>query len=132
MYRQELYGVPQNMLTSTSGGRGEETKEEGDSTLCADTSVDAMFTVTLRGRRQTFVFKGDDYWRLTDGGVVTGYPKKIADRWGGVPGNIDAAFVYVPRFSTQEKLFFLKVIHSPRGSISRCTDNCNLCDTTII
>ena len=71
--------------------------------------MDAMITFTAGGRRRTYAFKGEDYWQLTDLGVAKGYPKKIAEKWGGVPDNLDDALVYAPHSCSKEILFFFKV-----------------------
>lgn len=40
------------------------------------------------------VFLGENYWKLTEDGVASGYPRLISRAWPGLPGNIDAAFTY--------------------------------------
>ncbi|XP_038208860.1 matrix metalloproteinase-14 isoform X10 [Zerene cesonia] len=62
-----------------------------DSTLCADPKIDTIFN---SADGATFVFKGENYWKLTENGVAAGYPRLIARSWPGLPGNIDAAFTY--------------------------------------
>ncbi|XP_044752537.1 matrix metalloproteinase-14 isoform X2 [Coccinella septempunctata] len=59
--------------------------------LCKDPKIDTIFT---SADGQTYVFKGDKYWRLTDTSIAPGYPKPISSNWPGLPGNIDAAFTY--------------------------------------
>ncbi|KAK0158536.1 hypothetical protein PV328_009527 [Microctonus aethiopoides] len=71
---------------TTSAPSGEE-----DQTLCNDPKVDAMFS---SAEGHPYVFKGDYYWKLTDDGVASGYPKLISSSWRGLPNNIDAAFTY--------------------------------------
>ncbi|XP_043202429.1 matrix metalloproteinase-2-like isoform X1 [Amphibalanus amphitrite] len=61
-----------------------------DPILCADGAVDAM--ITAGSQKQTYVFKGAHYWRLTDTGIEKGYPRLISHYWKGVPDDIDAAF----------------------------------------
>ena len=48
--------------------------------LCRDGSVDTVFST---GDGSYYVFKGADYWRLTDDSVAPGYPRKIAEDWPG-------------------------------------------------
>ena len=48
--------------------------------LCRDGSVDTVFST---GDGSYYVFKGDDYWKLTDDSVAPGYPRKIAEDWPG-------------------------------------------------
>ncbi len=50
------------------------------------------------------MFKGENYWKLTDDSVADGYPKKIKDDWPGLPNNIDAAVTW-----ENGKTFFFKV-----------------------
>ena len=53
--------------------------------LCRDGSVDTVFST---GDGSYYVFKGADYWRLTDDSVAPGYPRKIAEDW---PGKISSS-----------------------------------------
>ncbi|XP_057652121.1 matrix metalloproteinase-14-like isoform X2 [Diorhabda carinulata] len=62
-----------------------------DQSLCDDPSFDTIFT-SVEGN--TYVFKGDQYWKLTEDSIAPGYPKKISSTWAELPGNIDAAFTY--------------------------------------
>lgn len=62
-----------------------------DNEICTDPKIDAIFN-TADGN--TFAFKGDKYYRLTENAIAEGYPKLISDEWKGLPGNIDAAFTY--------------------------------------
>ncbi|KAG7304126.1 hypothetical protein JYU34_011059 [Plutella xylostella] len=62
-----------------------------DQALCADPKIDTIFN---SANGDTFVFKGEHYWKLTEDGVASGYPKLISRAWPGLPGNIDAAFTY--------------------------------------
>lgn len=59
-------------------------KPNDDNELCSDPKIDAMFN-TADGN--TYVFKGNNYYRLTDDAVSEGYPKHISDGWPGLPGN---------------------------------------------
>lgn len=40
------------------------------------------------------IISGEHYWKLTEDGVASGYPRLISRAWPGLPGNIDAAFTY--------------------------------------
>ncbi|XP_055315520.1 matrix metalloproteinase-14 isoform X2 [Sitodiplosis mosellana] len=62
-----------------------------DNELCSDPKIDAMFN-TADGN--TYAFKDNNYYRLTENAVAEGYPKRISDGWPGLPGHIDAAFTY--------------------------------------
>ncbi|XP_025201188.1 matrix metalloproteinase-16 isoform X1 [Melanaphis sacchari] len=101
---QALYGAnsasegSDNDDDSTGQGSGKKTTtqeppgaEGSDAELCTDTKVNALFN---SANGETFVFKGDYYWKLTDDGLAQGFPKPIAGTWSGLPGNIDAAFTY--------------------------------------
>ena len=68
-----------------------------------DSSIDAM--ITAGSQKQTYVFKGDRYWRLTDTGVELGYPRSIRSNWPGVPDDIDAAFSW----PQTDRIYFFKV-----------------------
>ncbi|XP_076254161.1 matrix metalloproteinase 1 isoform X12 [Rhynchophorus ferrugineus] len=59
--------------------------------LCEDPKFDTIFN---SAEGYTFIFKGDQYYKLTEESVATGYPKLISEGWPGLPGNIDAAFTY--------------------------------------
>lgn len=90
---QALYG----RKTASGGGGGGVTpagrpslprpaSPRGDNELCSDAKIDAMFN-TADGN--TYAFKGDTYYRLTENSVAEGYPKQIADGWPGLPGRND-------------------------------------------
>lgn len=49
-------------------------------------------------------FSGKHYWKLTDYGVASGYPRRINNAWKELPSNIDAAFTY-----RNGKTYFFKV-----------------------
>ena len=62
------------------------------SELCRNSKVDAMLTMKDSGG--TYLFQGRHYWKLTDSGIASGFPRKISDDWEGLPGNVDAAFTW--------------------------------------
>ncbi len=78
-----------------SGGGGDDTE------LCSSPSVDTIFST---GNGNYYVFKGSNYWRLTNDAVAPGYPRKISRDWKGLPDNIDAAFTW----TDNEKTYFFK------------------------
>ncbi|CAD6208947.1 GSCOCG00010761001-RA-CDS [Cotesia congregata] len=84
-FHNDVAGTEVHQRT-TSSPTGEE-----DSVLCTDSKVDTMFN---SAEGHTYVFKGDYYWKLTDDGVASGYPRLISSSWKGLPGKIDAAFTY--------------------------------------
>lgn len=60
--------------------------------ICADPRVDTIFG-TNDG--SFYVFKGRDYYLLTDDSIAPGYPKRIRDDWGvDAPTNVDAAVTW--------------------------------------
>ncbi|XP_043191576.1 matrix metalloproteinase-24-like [Amphibalanus amphitrite] len=106
---QELYGKnPDRLGDDRDRAADDHQGGEADPALCREGSLDALFTVTVRGRSRTYLFRGASYWRLADDGVMAGYPRDIADRWGGVPAYLDAVLVYSPRPAAADTLFFFK------------------------
>ncbi|XP_027228336.1 stromelysin-3 isoform X1 [Penaeus vannamei] len=105
---QALYGkkttkpTPATLRPPTIGGGGTDEGVTGkpSSVLCGDPSVDAIVTMS---DQNTYVFKGSRYWRLTEKGVDSGYPKSISEDWDGLPSNIDAAFTW-----TNGKTYFFR------------------------
>lgn len=59
--------------------------------LCRNPNVDAIFP-TRDGNY--WVFKGSQYWLLTEDSVAEGYPRNIGSDWDGLPDNIDAALTW--------------------------------------
>lgn len=60
--------------------------------LCQNSKIDAIVSMA---DENTYVFKGSQYWLLTDESTAPGYPKMIANNWEGVPSSVDAAFTWV-------------------------------------
>ena len=86
------------MFTSIIYGQYPATNE-----LC-NSKIDAIFK-TLNG--ETYVFKGDKFWRLTSEGIAPGYPRLIASHWGGqLPNNIDAAFTWRYKDGLEDTFIF--------------------------
>lgn len=63
-------------------------------------------------------FLGKHYWKLTDNGVASGYPRRISSTWKELPSNIDAAFTY-----RNGKTYFFKVMAHPRANASEIDDS---------
>lgn len=59
--------------------------------ICTNPKIDAVFNTN---NQNTYAFKGDKYYRLTENAVADGYPKIISEGWPGLSGDIDAAFTY--------------------------------------
>lgn len=69
--------------------------------------VDAAFT-RINCQALSYIFKGDKYWRFTDGVLDRGFPRSISRGFPRVPSAPDAAFA-VPRSGrTQEHAYFFK------------------------
>merc|ERR1712226_306140 len=77
------------------GGTGD------NSDLCGDSKFDAIVG-TADGNY--YIFKGSNYWLLTDDNIAAGYPRKISDDWPGLPNNIDAGVTW----TNNEMTYFFK------------------------
>ena len=100
---QALYGASDDSDDSESDNEISDVphprsgKSLGDNRLlCQPTTspsslIDSMVSLEVG---LTFVFKNDNFWRLTDDSVAKGYPKKTARVWKGLPDKIDASFTW--------------------------------------
>jgi len=91
---QALYGENQPKPTPppTDAPSFSESTPTDNSLLCSGSgNIDAIFR-TKDG--YSYVFKGENYWRLTEDSVAEGYPRLIAEDWPGLPADIDAAFTW--------------------------------------
>eukprot|EP00092_Neocalanus_flemingeri_P034229 GFUD01037226.1.p1 GENE.GFUD01037226.1~~GFUD01037226.1.p1 ORF type:complete len:547 (+),score=135.67 GFUD01037226.1:230-1870(+) len=99
---QSLYGkkvskpTPKPVTTPTTGfvlpgNQATTRRPNSNNGLCSDPSIDVIFR-TASGT--SYVFRGDSYWKLTADSVASGYPRKIAEDWKGLPSDIDAAFTW--------------------------------------
>jgi len=61
----------------------------GYNQLCWNDNIDAIFRTE---DNNTYVFQGDQYWRLTSEAVAPGYPRSLSD-WE-LPGGVEAAFTW--------------------------------------
>lgn len=70
-------------------------------------SIDAALRHT---NGKTYFFRGDKYWRYNDkeDRIDAGYPKEISEGWDGMPGDIDAAFIWRKWPSDSWKTYFFK------------------------
>lgn len=83
---------PDDEDENDDGDGGRDPPSNGDNAdLCDDTGFDTIFNIA---DGTYFVFKGSNYWKLTDDSVERGYPRKIADDWAGLPDNVDAAVTW--------------------------------------
>ena len=65
---------------------------ENDSALCSDPRIGAIVTVE---DNSTYVFKGKQYYKLTDDSVEDGYPRDISRDWDGLPGENTYIFLII-------------------------------------
>jgi len=96
---QALYGTKSSKSDDDSGEDSgvesnvidtDDPKEKNE--LCQSNSkIDAIVTTK---DTNTYVFKGNKYFKLNDDGVESGYPRFISSGWDGLPSNIDAAFTW--------------------------------------
>eukprot|EP00091_Calanus_sinicus_P001935 TRINITY_DN11960_c0_g1_i4.p1 TRINITY_DN11960_c0_g1~~TRINITY_DN11960_c0_g1_i4.p1 ORF type:complete len:512 (+),score=152.95 TRINITY_DN11960_c0_g1_i4:82-1617(+) len=61
-------------------------------------------TIVHTSDKTSYVFTGDEYYKLTNDNVAAGYPKKISRDWPGLPNNIDAAVTW----KEQDVTYFFK------------------------
>lgn len=90
---QELYGKPQGDRntpppTVPPYPRGTRGPPVNVPAICRNPSVDA---IVMNADGRTYIFKGTEYYRLNDYGIDDGYPRTIADDWGGLQGPVDSA-----------------------------------------
>jgi len=76
--------------------------DRGNTELCNDRGR-GFDTIVTTDDRQTFVFKNNKYWRLTDDSIAPGYPRTISSDWRGLSRNLNAAFTW-----TNGKTYFFK------------------------
>ena len=75
-----------------------------ESSICFPDRIDASFTWT---NGKSYFFKDDRYWRFSEGKKDPGYPRLIKKGFDGIPGFVDAAFVW----SGNGKIYFFKGKH---------------------
>ncbi|CAN9503406.1 unnamed protein product [Ophioblennius macclurei] len=77
-------------------------------TLGVASPIDTVFT-RPNCQRNTYIIKGDQYWRL-DGNLVLepGYPKPLAYEFPGLTGGINAALAVPATSSRAETVFFFR------------------------
>lgn len=101
---QSLYGEPDKVSNPTEEDTPltpSDLPNREDDDLCKDPNIDTVFGT---GDKSYYVFKGANYWKLTEDSVEDGYPRKISDDWPGLPNNIDAAFTW----TDNQKTYFFK------------------------
>ena len=91
---QSLYGkkvskpTPKPTSTPTTGvflpGNPTTSRPNSNNGLCSDPSIDVIFRIASG---TSYVFRGDSYWKLTSDSIASGYPRKIADDWKGLPSD---------------------------------------------
>ncbi|RUS70359.1 hypothetical protein EGW08_021878 [Elysia chlorotica] len=84
---QQLYGVPKQPRSGRSfGAPGPAISAD---TLCTDSSMNAIFTSRAK---ETFMFKGNLYYKIEEWGIGVGYPRVISQDWYPLKGPVDCAF----------------------------------------
>lgn len=116
---QALYGKRTSQQTTVANPASTESTLEPDNSgdapdLCQDGKIDA---VTRIADGSTYVFKGNHYWKVETNGLADGYPRKISEDWGGLPGDLDAALTWA-----DGKTFFFKVLFHKFDN-----DTCSFC-----
>uniref|UniRef100_A0A3Q3LTM3 Proteoglycan 4a n=1 Tax=Mastacembelus armatus TaxID=205130 RepID=A0A3Q3LTM3_9TELE len=77
-------------------------------TLGVSSPIDTVFT-RYNCHRNTYIVKGDQYWRLDETMVVEpGFPKPLASEFPGLTGSISAALAVPATGSTPETVYFFK------------------------
>ena len=66
-----------------------------------------------------YVFKGDDFWKVSEKGIMDGYPKKIKYFWRRLPSNVDASLYS----QTTRRTYFFKGSCCLKACLSVCFKN---------
>ncbi|XP_062337735.1 proteoglycan 4a isoform X1 [Osmerus eperlanus] len=69
--------------------------------------IDTVFT-RCNCKGNTYVIKGDQYWRLDDGVVEPGYPQPLSSGFSGLTGSITAALAVPATKKRPEAVYFFK------------------------
>ena len=88
---QSLYGKKSRFTDGNSSPADNSVNEidtevneiENDSLLCNDPKIGAIVTTM---DNSTYVFKGKQYWKLTEDSVDESYPRDISTDWDGLTG----------------------------------------------
>ena len=104
---QSLYGQkratktpPKTQRTQPSRptlGGGSRINNNNINNICVNPNIDA---IVKTGNGNSYIFRGDSYWKLTADSVAPGYPRKIAQDWPGLPSSLDAAFTWTKTKAT--------------------------------
>ncbi|RWS14467.1 matrix metalloproteinase-16-like protein [Dinothrombium tinctorium] len=107
--RKEPVATSTTTTTTTEAPKGEKSTQKpidgpdvsSDAPdLCFDSKIDA---ITRISNGNTYLFKGDYYWKVETNGLADGYPRRISADWDGLPGHLDAALTWA-----DGKTFFFK------------------------
>uniref|UniRef100_A0A8C2HDF1 Proteoglycan 4a n=1 Tax=Cyprinus carpio TaxID=7962 RepID=A0A8C2HDF1_CYPCA len=69
--------------------------------------IDTAFT-RCNCQGKTYIIKGDNYWSLENGVVEPGYPRSVAQDFGGLTGEITAALPVPATRKKLESVYFFK------------------------
>ncbi|KTG41001.1 hypothetical protein cypCar_00019302 [Cyprinus carpio] len=69
--------------------------------------IDTAFT-RCNCQGKTYIIKGDNYWSLENGVVEPGYPRSVAQDFGGLTGEITAALPVPATRKRLESVYFFK------------------------
>merc|ERR1712117_710821 len=106
---QSLYGQKVNKppprqtpispaIPSPAGPGGfSPTTNNAANNICINPNINA---IVKTGDGNSYIFRGDSYWKLTADSVAPGYPRKIAQDWPGLPSNLDAGFTWAKTKAT--------------------------------
>ena len=92
---QALYGENPDSREDDTSSRNPTTSRppprKDDKPIC---QVDHIDTIVTLPDLFTYVFIGNQYWKLIPPLVSPGYPRSISRDWAGLPGNLDASLVW--------------------------------------
>ena len=120
-FLKALYGKKTQRKTTVFGSNSVPLNEidtdvneiENDSPLCSDPKIGAIVTME---DNSTYVFKGKQYYKLTDDSVEDGYPRDIARDWDGLPGKSCQILV---RFSLNSRQILVRFSSDSRQILVR-------------
>ena len=90
---QALYGKkrdsPREIFTTSRPRVFKQPRPSSFGNICSNPKLD---TIVQTADTTSYVFQADKYWKLTSDSVATGYPRKIAQDWPGLPSSIETVW----------------------------------------